>query len=64
MHVGRAFCCVQSLRPRRCRNAQHDAAGIVSSDSKLHLPLRANAIILAIKAAASPVGVRQHKLPP
>lgn len=30
----------------------------VSTDSKLHLPPRANAIILASKAAAGPVGVR------
>ena len=50
--------------PPRCRNAQQADAAFVSIDSKLHLPLRANAIILAIKAAADPVGVRQHKLPP
>jgi hypothetical protein len=55
-----AACCVQSLRQRRCRSAQQAD----SIDSKLHLPLHANAIILAIKAAADPVGVRQHKLPP
>jgi hypothetical protein len=30
----------------------------------MHLPLASNAIILAVKAAAGPVGVRQHKLPP
>ncbi|UFW41631.1 hypothetical protein [Bradyrhizobium sp. WSM471] len=36
----------------------------VSIDSKLHLPLRLNPIILASKAGAGPVGVRQHKLPP
>jgi hypothetical protein len=59
-----AGCCVQSLHPPRSRNAQHEAAAIVSSDSKLHLPLRANAIILAIKAAADPVGVRHQVLPP
>jgi hypothetical protein len=28
------------------------------------LPLRLNPIILANKAGAGPVGVRQHKLPP
>jgi hypothetical protein len=30
----------------------------------LHLPLAANPIILAVKAAADPVGVRYYKLPP
>jgi hypothetical protein len=36
----------------------------ISIESKLHLPPRVNPIILAVKADASPVGVRQHKLPP
>jgi hypothetical protein len=39
-------------------------AEIVSIASKLHLPPAPNAIILPRKADASPVGVRQHKLPP
>jgi len=49
---------------RRCRNAQQASAAFVSIDSKLHLPPRVNPIILAIKAGAGPVGVRQYKLPP
>jgi hypothetical protein len=36
----------------------------ISIESKLHLPPRVNPIILTVKADASPVGVRQHKLPP
>jgi hypothetical protein len=56
--------CVQSLHHRRSRNAQDACASFASIDSKLHLPPRLNAIILAAKAGAGPVGVRQHKLPP
>jgi hypothetical protein len=56
--------CVQSLHHRCSRNAQDARATFVSIDSKLHLPPRLNAIILAIKAGAGPVGVRQDKLPP
>jgi hypothetical protein len=56
--------CVQSLRTRRHRNAQRADLSFVSIDSKLHLPLAANAIILVSKVGASPVGVRHFKLPP
>jgi len=30
----------------------------------LHLPEQTNAIMLVVKAAADPVGVRHHVLPP
>jgi hypothetical protein len=53
-----------ALRQFRSRNAQHAKAEMASINSRLHLPLRRNAIILAIKVDASPVGVRQYKLPP
>ncbi|WP_041748638.1 hypothetical protein [Bradyrhizobium cosmicum] len=60
---------VKSVALSRCVGAlvaahNTEIAEIVSIDSRLHLPQRLNPIILAIKAGASPVGVRQHKLPP
>jgi isoquinoline 1-oxidoreductase alpha subunit len=53
-----AFVCIS----RRCRNAQQASRTFVSINSKLHLPPDVNAINLAIKAGAGPVGVRHFQV--
>jgi isoquinoline 1-oxidoreductase alpha subunit len=58
MHASSTSAAYSILRlcQRSCRNAQQSDASFVSISSKLHLPLRVNAIILAAKVGASPVG--------